>query len=224
MEYAVGYVRVSDERQRDDGLSIENQITKIRAYCDTYGLVLVGVYGDAKSGKDTKRRPGVQTVLGLAARKRVKHVVIYKLERMFRNTEDALKCSKYLDKNDVALHSVTEKIDTKSPMGNFFFTIIAAIAELERGKISERVKDVMGFKKERGGRVSRFAPLGCKFDGDNVVEDPRALSAIYRAKELVGMGMSYAKTSNVLFREGFVNRNGAKFSKESIMKMVRHGN
>lgn len=77
-------------------------------------------------------------VLGYGSGREVDAVIIFQLDRMFRNTVDALNTSEELDRLGVALHSINESLDTKSAMGKFFFTLTTALAEMERNIVSER--------------------------------------------------------------------------------------
>ena len=107
------------------------------------------------------KRPGVQKVLEMAEGKMVGAVVVYKLDRMFRSTVDALETTRLFDKWGVSFHSIEETIDTKSAMGKFFFTLTAALAEMEREIIGERTRDVLQ-RKKANGEVYGHVPFGFK--------------------------------------------------------------
>ncbi|MEW6351712.1 MAG: recombinase family protein, partial [Thermodesulfobacteriota bacterium] len=110
MKAAVGYIRVSTQEQAQEGVSLEMQIAKIKAYSDLNDLFLAGIYGDPGiSGKSIKARPGIQAVLSLVKAKRIGAVVVYKLDRLGRNTIETLDIAKRMDKAGVALHSITER-------------------------------------------------------------------------------------------------------------------
>ena len=147
---AIGYIRVSTEEQATQGISLDAQRAKIEAYARVKDLSLVGIVEDAgKSAKDLKR-PGVQEVLEKARKRQIDAVIIVKLDRMFRSTVDALNTAKDFDRRGVALHSISESLDTQSAMGKFFFTLTAALAEMERGLVGERTKAALARKKEKG--------------------------------------------------------------------------
>ena len=129
---AIGYVRVSTEDQAKEGVSLDNQKSKIKAYCQLKDLELREVIEDAGISAKNLRRPGVQKVLRLARGKEIDAVVVYKLDRIFRSTVDALETTKAFDKWGVSFHSIEETLDTRSAMGRFFFTLTAALAEMER--------------------------------------------------------------------------------------------
>ncbi len=124
---AIGYVRVSTEDQAKEGVSLDNQKSKIEAYCSLKDLVLSGIVSDAGISAKNLKRPGVQRVLKLAKKKQIDAVVVYKLDRIFRSTVDALETTKMFDKWGVSLHGLEENLDSKSAMGRFFFTLTAAL-------------------------------------------------------------------------------------------------
>jgi site-specific DNA recombinase len=118
---AVGYVRVSTEEQARGGVSLDMQRAKIRAYAALEDMELVEILADEGiSGCSIKIRPGIQQVLQMVREKRIDAVIIYKLDRLARNTVEALEISRLMDRKNIGLHSITEKLDTRSAMGRFF--------------------------------------------------------------------------------------------------------
>lgn len=168
---AIGYVRVSTDEQAKEGISLDHQRAKIRAYVKLHDMSLADIIEDQGfSAKDLKGRPGAQAVIDLAKSGAVQAVVVYKLDRMFRNAAEALSVSTEFNRLGVALHSVTESLDTNSAMGRFFFTIMAACAEMERNLISERTRDALRHKKATG-QVYNHIPYGYREEGGRLVED-----------------------------------------------------
>jgi DNA invertase Pin-like site-specific DNA recombinase len=132
MKRAVGYVRVSTEEQSRK-VSPEMQAAKIRTYAELNDLELVDIIEDAGiSGKSIKARPGIQEVLNMVKARKVDAVIVYKLDRLARNTIECLNMAEGMDKAGCALHSISEKLDTQSALGRFFFTLTASLAEMER--------------------------------------------------------------------------------------------
>ena len=95
---AIGYCRVSTEDQAKEGVSLDNQKSKIKAYCELKDFELREIVEDAGISAKNLRRPGVQKVLRLASGKEIDAVVVYKLDRIFRSTVDALETTKAFDK------------------------------------------------------------------------------------------------------------------------------
>jgi site-specific DNA recombinase len=147
---AIGYIRVSTDEQAKEGVSLENQEEKIRDYCKLKDFEILEIIQDAGISAKNLKRPGAQKVLEMARNKMIDAVIVYKLDRMFRSTVDALETTSQFDKWGVSFHSIQEALDTKSAMGKFFFTLTAALAEMEREIIGERTKDVLQRKKANG--------------------------------------------------------------------------
>jgi site-specific DNA recombinase len=222
MRAAVGYIRVSTQEQAQGGVSLEMQIAKIRAYCDLNDLTLVGLYGDPGiSGKTIKHRPGIQAVLNMVQRKRIDAVVIYKLDRLARNTVECLDVAKGMDKADVSLHSITERLDTQSALGRFFFTLIASLAEMERGIISERTKAALGQKRSKGEKTGGDCPYGYRSIDGVLVPDINEQQLITHIKALRGKGFSYKKIADALTEKGLFTRKETKFQPTQITRILK---
>lgn len=212
---AIGYVRVSTKGQADNGVSIDMQREKIRAYCEFYELELVDILEDAgKSGKNMKR-PAAQELIKLVEDKAFDALIIYKLDRLGRSVIDLLSFSQLLEKNDVSLHSINEKLDTTSSFGRFFFTVISALAQLERDIISERTREAMDHKRQRGELLGS-APIGKMVVGNLLVDDPETIRIIDLVKDWREEGNSLRQIGNLLAGEGFLSRTGKPYSAETI--------
>ena len=186
---ALGYVRVSTDEQVKEGVSLDAQEEHIRRYCELYGLELAEVLIDeGRSGKDMDR-PAMHELIERVERGEAEAVIFFRLDRIGRNTVDVLNFAKNLKEAGVALHSVTERIDTKSANGTFFFTLLAALAEMERRQIAERTEAALAHKKDRGEWVGR-PPVGYQVSAGRLVPDPNAKGLVAKAKRLRRQGKS----------------------------------
>lgn len=227
---AVGYIRVSTQDQEENGVSMFNQQERIESYCKIHGLELLGVESDVGSAKDLKNRPGAIRVIEMAKDGTVGHIVFMKLDRFFRSAAEILMLSQDLDKAGVALHSVNDKIDTKSAIGRLYFQISAAFAEFERNLIAERTKEALAHKKRKGEKISRRAPIGKAFgetqsrsNGKEVVmlmNNEKELEAIQKSKELLKQSLSLRQIANVLAKEGYLSRAGKPYSSSTIRRFI----
>lgn len=164
---AIGYVRVSTDKQE---ISPEMQAAKIMAYAVLHEIELVEIVRDEGiSAKTISTRSKALKIISRAKAGEVQAIIVYKLDRLFRNAEEALNVTKDIDQAGVALHSVVEHIDTKSAGGKLFFTIMAAVAEWERNIISERTTEVLRHKKSKG-EAFNHPPYG--WDVIDKVKDP----------------------------------------------------
>jgi len=128
---AIGYVRVSIQEQAREGMSLEAQEDKIRKYAGLHNLSLIEVVRDeGKSGKDLNRE-GIQKVIALCEKRKVDHLIVYKMDRLARKTLDLLILIERIFKpNKVQLHSIIERVDTSTAQGKFFLTIIGAMPQI----------------------------------------------------------------------------------------------
>jgi site-specific DNA recombinase len=148
-------------------------------------------------------------------------IVIYKLDRLGRSTSDLLEIAKLMDKKGVAIHSLTEKLDTTSAVGRFFFILTSGLAEMERGLISERTIAALAQMRSNNERTNFKAPFGYEFTVDNkVVENAREQAILIRVRALKAQGESIRKIQKILTAEGLLNRNQKPFAVSAIHYMV----
>lgn len=105
------------------------------------------IYSDKVSGKD-RERPQLKAMLEGLQKNDV--VVVKSLDRLSRSTMDLLEIAKEIDKKGATLKVLDKDIDTSTPVGRFFLTVIGAVAELERENINQRVKEGVAIAKEQG--------------------------------------------------------------------------
>lgn len=219
---AIGYIRVSTEEQAKHGISLDVQRSKITAYAALEDMELVGIVADeGLSGCSIKGRPGMINVLEMVKNREVKAVVVFKLDRLARNTFETLKISRLFDRHGTALHSISEKLDTKSAMGRFFFIILASIAEMERGIIGEPICSAMSRKRERGEPCNGNPPFGLRIIGDRLIPHSGERRIIMRIHELHAQRYTIHKIIEELAREGLFNRKGKPFGKTQVHNIIR---
>lgn len=222
MKKAIGYIRVSHESQVETGLSLDAQRAKIEAYAALKDLSLVEIIEDAGISAKNLKRPGMQRVLELAHRKEVEAVIILKLDRMFRNTVDALETARMFDKKGIALHSIAESLDTHSALGKFFFTLTAALAEMERGLIGERTRTALAQKKARGEKTGGHVPYGFSLVGKKLVPNVREQEILRRMSDMRGQGMSFQRVADLLNAEGILTKKGTAWDRARVFKTLQN--
>ncbi|MCU5201671.1 MULTISPECIES: recombinase family protein [Bacillus cereus group] len=140
----VGYARISTDKQVTD-----MQEDALKKYgCDK-------IYREEASGKK-KDRPVLAEMINRL--KSGDTVVVWKLDRISRNTKHLIELAETFKKKGVKFVSIQDKIDTETPMGFFFFTVMGAIAQLEADTTSERVREGLKSARARGrfgGRKSK---------------------------------------------------------------------
>lgn len=221
-ETAVGYIRVSTEAQAEHGVSLEIQTSKIHKYCELHDLMLLEIIADEGiSGRYMICRPGIQVLQKLVRKKKVRHVIVYSLSRLARNTRECLDLSEQMDKRNISLHSITEKLDTKSTMGKFFFRLMASLGEMESDLISERTLAAMNTKKEKKERASRYPPYGFQFIGNRIVPVDAEQNVIRTVLLLSESNYSLRKISKRLATQGLLNRSGQPFSPSTLSSIIK---
>ena len=234
MKNAVGYVRVSTAEQAKKGISIKNQKMRIRRYAEDNDLKIVEICEDSGiSGSKIENRPGMKQLIVLINDKKVEAVVSYKLDRLFRNASDAINTLNWLKDKQVAFHSITEKIDTTTPLGKFFVGITALYAEMERDVISERIRDNLKMKKLRGEKTGGHTPYGydsyikkyVKRDSKQVPlyalkENKQEQRRIRKMKKLRNQGLSYGAISDELSRLRYKTKTGKKWTAMTVKRII----
>lgn len=182
---AIIYIRVSTLRQAESGESLEAQEYRLRAHCAAHNMEVYQVIRDEGVSAKTPlgKRPGGKALLAVVGPV-IKHVVVMKFDRMFRNTLDALTTIEEFTKRGVTLHALDfggMSLDTGSAIGQLFITIRAGFAQMERELGRERTIEAMKNKRRKGECIGAV-PFGfSKDDLGMLVEDPR------RAKVLASM-------------------------------------
>lgn len=223
---AVCYLRVSTEEQAFEGVSLDSQDEKVRAYCLIAGLEIEAVIREegVSAGRKLSERSGGRELLSLIQKKKVQHIVALKLDRLFRDAEDALHQSKEWDKADVALHFVDlggQTINTSSAMGRMFFTMAAAFAEMERNLISERTATAMNFKKSHK-QVYSPVPYGFDRNGEELVQNEQEQNTVQKIMKWREKGWSLQKIADRLNYLGIESKNGGQWYGSTINYITKN--
>jgi DNA invertase Pin-like site-specific DNA recombinase len=134
MKRVVLYTRVSSPDQHP-----ETQLCDLRPLAMARGYEIVGEYTDTISGAKAKR-PGLDKLMADARRGRFDGVLLWSFDRMARSVKHFLEVLDELNHLNIELVSFRENIDTSGPLGRAMIVIVAAISELERSLIVERVR------------------------------------------------------------------------------------
>ena len=199
-----GYVRVSTDRQADDGQSLGTQQRVIEGYGMMNGLQLDAIF--VERGVSGSRPLGDRTEgARLLATMRPGDVVITpKLDRMFRSALDALDVLGRFKEHGVSLHMIDLGGDvTGNGISKLVFTILSAVAEAERDRIRERIRDVKSDQRRRRRYLGGIVPFGWRVTEDGtLVEDVGQQSVIRRILELRRNGSSLRAISTAVAEEG----------------------
>jgi site-specific DNA recombinase len=192
---AFSYLRVSSESQIS-GTSLLSQQREIEAYAQRTGLELVRTFTDAgiSGGIALADRPQGKAMIEALERSEAMVVIVTKLDRGFRSASDCLNCAETWERAGISLHLLNlggQTIDTSSPVGKFFLTVMAGAAELEKNLIRERCNEGRKARKKEGKRIGQV-PFGYKLadDGRTLLEDQREQEALTLIRALRSKGHS----------------------------------
>jgi len=144
------YCRVSTTDQTCD-----NQLRDLRDYCRARGWEQVTEYVDQGISGTRERRPALDGMMAEVKARRVDVVVVAAFDRFGRSVRHLVEALDLFHHLNVEFISLREQIDTGSPLGQAVFTIIAAIAQLERSLIVERVRAGLRRARAEGKRLGR---------------------------------------------------------------------
>jgi DNA invertase Pin-like site-specific DNA recombinase len=146
------YARVSTA---GNGQSPEMQTRELRDYIDRRGWNLSGEYVDVGISGTKEKRPELDRLMADAHRRRFDCVVVWKFDRFARSVSHLLRALESFKAQGIEFVSFSEQMDTSTPAGKMVFTVLGAVAELERSLIVERVKAGLRNAKAKGKRLGR---------------------------------------------------------------------
>lgn len=214
-EVAVGYARVSTAGQAVEGVSLEAQRERIKAWAEAQGYELAAVHVDAGlSGKRADNRPGLQRAIEDACKRRAS-LVVYSLSRLARSVPDAYALSGRLERAGANLVLLTEHVDTTTAAGKMFFGMLAVLAAFERDLTAERTAAALAHKRSEGRRISGVAPFGFRFEAGAVVPDEQERVTLARIRALRDSGLTMRGIVDALNTEAVPAR-GMKWHLRSV--------
>jgi len=144
------YSRVSTQDQ-----SVDMQLLDLRRYCEQRGFEIYKEYCDQGISGTKDRRPALDELMADARKLKFNALVVWRFDRFARSTKHLITALEEFRHLGIEFISYQENIDTSSPLGKAIFTIVSAIAELERNIIIERVRAGLRRAKENGKRLGR---------------------------------------------------------------------
>ena len=203
----IGYVRVSTDGQAQDGVSLEAQEVKLRAWADLNSAESVTIYRDAGlSGRRADNRPGLQEALNAVGKGDV--LIVYSLSRLARSTKDTIAISELLAKKEADLVSLSEKIDTTTAAGKMVFRMLAVLSEFERDQVSERTRFALAHKRASGEKTGGDVPYGYRLENGHLVKDAGEQKAITLIRMLHKAGNSLRQIAQKLEARGYRTKTG----------------
>ena len=144
------YARVSTKDQ-----SCDLQLRDLRAYCAARGFSLQREYIDIGESGAKDSRPQLNELMAAARKRQFDTVIVWRFDRFARSTKHLLLALEEFRSLGIQFMSYQENIDTSSPLGQALFTIVAAVAQLERDLIRERVAAGIRVARQNGKQLGR---------------------------------------------------------------------
>ena len=144
------YARVSTKDQ-----SCELQVRDLRAYCAARGFDLVREYVDVGQSGAKDSRPELNKLMDDARKRQFDAIVVWRFDRFARSTKHLLSALEEFRSLGIQFISYQENIDTSSALGQALFTIVSAVAQLERDLIRERVSAGIRNARANGKKLGR---------------------------------------------------------------------
>ena len=132
-------------------------------------------YDDGGFSGGNMERPALQRLLADIAAKKIRIVVVYKVDRLTRSLADFAKLVELFDAHGVSFVSVTQQFNTTSSMGRLTLNVLLSFAQFEREVTGERIRDKIAASKRKGMWMGGIAPIGYRpRDRSLVIDEPRA--------------------------------------------------
>ncbi|WP_396135039.1 recombinase family protein [Brevibacillus nitrificans] len=219
--YIALYCRVSTDEQAREGVSLDEQQERLKAYCRAMGWNedVVLFIDDGYSAKSTER-PQLTKLLSEIKEGNVSKIMVTKLDRVSRRLLDLLMLIDLFMEYNVAFISISESFDTNTPSGRLTLQVLGAVAEFERERIRERVFENMHHAANQGKWLTQ-SPYGYRLEEKALVIFPPEAEIVKRVyQQFVEQGFGYYAIAKLLNEEGIPSRHQKEWSIRSIKLML----
>ena len=215
------YTRVSTDNQAEvEFNSCQAQEEKIKSFIKSQeNLFVFKMYSDAGFSGANLERPALQEMLRDIQENKINIVISYKIDRLTRSPKDFYALMEIFEQYKVDFISITERFDTPTPSGRLLRNIMLTFAQFERELTSERTKDKLIERANKGMWNGGGIPFGYKVVDRRLVPDGQKLTEIFAIFAESG---SLAKTYKLLKNKQIINNKGLPFSKAHLQSILRN--
>jgi site-specific DNA recombinase len=219
--YIALYCRVSTDEQAREGVSLDEQQERLKAYCRAMGWngEIVLFIDDGYSAKNMER-PQLVKLLHQVEKGTISKVLVTKLDRMSRRLLDLLQLIDLLHQHSVSFISISESFDTHTPSGRLTLQVLGAVAEFERERIRERVFENMLHSANQGKWLTQ-SPYGYDLKEKELVINNEESEIVKRVFDLyLDKGWGYYSIAKQLNGDGIPSKQKKEWSVRSIKLML----
>ncbi|MFD0620358.1 recombinase family protein [Paenibacillus sp. GCM10027629] len=215
------YCRVSTDEQAREGVSLDEQQERLKAYCRAMGWSdQVQLFVDDGYSAKNLDRPELKRLLHAVKSGRVSRIMVTKLDRMSRRLLDLLNLIDMFQNCEVSFVSISESFDTNTPSGRLTLQVLGAVAEFERERIRERVFENM-YHAATTGKWLTQSPYGYDLLDKSLVINEKEADIVRRVYDLyLNEGLGFYSIAKRLNEEGIPSRQRKEWSIRAIKLML----
>ncbi|QSF46528.1 recombinase family protein [Paenibacillus tianjinensis] len=215
------YCRVSTDEQAREGVSLDEQQERLKAYCRAMGWTeQVQLFVDDGYSAKNLDRPELKRLLQAVKSGNVSRIMVTKLDRMSRRLLDLLNLIDMFQNCEVSFVSISESFDTNTPSGRLTLQVLGAVAEFERERIRERVFENM-FHAATTGKWLTQSPYGYDLLDKSLVINDKEADIVRRVYDLyLNEGLGFYSIAKRLNEEGIPSRQRKEWSIRAIKLML----